>query len=83
MSSGVVKKFDPSKKEHVLWLRGINKGMAKVTEGEKCDVVALMNVNPMGEKIDPVEFAYQHFTLCMKYTNAVFDGKAYVPEQKM
>jgi len=45
--------------------------------------VALMNDNPMGEKIDPVEFAYQHFTLCMKYTNAIFDGKAHVPEQKM
>ena len=83
MSSGVIKKFDPSDKEHVLWLRSINRGMALVTDGKKCDVVALMNDNPMGEKIDPAEFAYQHFTLCMKYTNAIFDGKAHVPEQKM
>jgi hypothetical protein len=83
MSSGVIKKFEPSQKEHVLWLRSLSTGMGMVTEGKKCDVVALMNDNPMGEKINPTEFAYQHFTLCMKYTNAIFDGKAYIPEQKM
>jgi hypothetical protein len=79
---GIVKKFDPKNKEHVLWLRSINKGMAMVTDGRKCDVVQLMNSNPMGEKVDAVEFAYQHFTLCMKFTNAIFDGTAYIPERQ-
>jgi len=53
-----------------------------VTDGRKCDVVQLMNSNPMGEKVDAVEFAYQHFTLCMKFTNAIFDGTAYIPERQ-
>jgi len=83
MSVNVVKKFDPKDKDHVLWLRSINRGMAMVTDGKRCDVVKLMNDNPMQEKVDPQEFAYQHFTLCMKYTNAVFDGTAFIPEQKM
>jgi hypothetical protein len=45
----------------------------------------LIKENPLPGKpsMDNVmDFAYVHFQLCMKYTNAVLNGEAYVPNQK-
>lgn len=77
-----VKNFDCKNKDHVEWLREIGQAMAKITDGEKMDIVAKANANPMGAFLtQPAEFAYVHFQLCMKYANAVLACDAYVPQK--
>lgn len=81
MAEQIVRGFDCAEKIHVEWLKELGDGMAKVTGGAKCDVVAIMNRNPVGEKLDnPQGFAYVHFQLCMKYANAVLNKAAYIPK---
>lgn len=78
--SSIVKEFNPREQSHVEWLKSLGEGMAKVTEGENSDIIHLMTQNPM--KIiftDIREFAYIHFQLAMKYTNAVLAKDAYLP----
>jgi hypothetical protein len=48
---------------------------------EKHDFMADVNNNPVtDEKIKPQDWAQLHFVLAMKYTDAVFDGTAYIPK---
>jgi len=54
--------------------------MAKVTNGDNCDIIYLMTHNPMNEIFtDFMQFAYIHFQLAMKYTNAVLSKDAFIP----
>lgn len=78
--ASIVQQFDCKNQEHVLWLKSLGKAMAMVTNDEKCDILKVMNDNPMGVKIkDFRDFAMHHFTLCMKYANAVLNNDAFVP----
>ncbi len=78
-----VKAFDPTKKEHVLWLKDIDISMSKASNPEKYGVVDFMsnvNNNPFGIKMkNPMEWAQSHFQLCMKYSQAVLRGVAFIP----
>jgi len=80
-----VKEFDPSNKEHVLWLKEIDISMSKASDPGKYGVVDFMssvNNNPFGIKMsNPMEWAQSHFQLCMKYSQAVLRGIAYIPTQ--
>jgi hypothetical protein len=80
-----VQKFDPTNKEHVLWLQNIDEVMVKVsdpTKGGK-DMFKTVNENPFGIKLEnPIEWAQAHFQLCMKYSQAVLRGIAYIPTQR-
>ena len=81
-----VKKFDPTKKEDVEWLQKIDVSMSKATNQEKygsVDFMKSVNDNPYGIKMtNPMEWAESHFQLCMKFTQAVFRGVAYIPTQR-
>jgi hypothetical protein len=48
---------------------------------EKHNFMADVNNNPVtDEEIKPQDWAQLHFVLAMKYTDAVFDGTAYIPK---
>ena len=80
-----VKQFDCKNIKHVIWLKELGSSMARSIGGGKPDIAKLIKENPLPGKpsMDNVmDFAYVHFQLCMKYTNAVLNGDAYVPNQK-
>ena len=80
-----VKEFDPKNEEHVLWLQRIDESMAKASDQEKYggeDFMKVVNENPFGIKMtNPMQWAESHFQLCMKYSQAVLRGVAYIPTQ--
>lgn len=72
--------FDPTKEEHVKWLKKAGDSFKKSMR-EKHDFMQDVNNNPVSEeKINPQDWAQLHFVLAMKYTDAVFDGSAYIPK---
>ena len=72
--------FDPTDEHHVLWLREVDDAMNQTTNGKKIDVVKVINSNPMKMKEkNMIDWAYTHFQLCMKYSQSVLRGNAYVP----
>ena len=78
--SSISFKFDPTKKEHVEWLKAAGDSFKKSMR-EKNDFMKVVNENPISdEKINPQDWAQLHFVLAMKYTDAVFDGTAYIPK---
>jgi hypothetical protein len=80
-----VKQFDCKNVKHVIWLKELGSSMARSIGGGKSDISKMIKENPLPGKpsMDNVmDFAYVHFQLCMKYTNAVLNGEAYVPNQK-
>jgi len=78
-----VKQFDPKNEEHVLWLQKIDESMSKASNQEKYgneDFMKVVNDNPFGIKMtNPMQWAESHFQLCMKYSQAVLRGVAYIP----
>jgi len=65
-----------------MWLKKIGGVMAKSMDGERIDIISAVNDNPLpgSPSIDnPMDWAYVHFQLCMKYANAVLNGEAFVP----
>jgi arsenate reductase-like glutaredoxin family protein len=73
-------KFDPTKKDHVEWLKAAGDSFKKSMR-EKNDFMKVVNENPISdEKINPQDWAQLHFVLAMKYTDAVFDGTAHIPK---
>jgi hypothetical protein len=80
-----VKNFDCKNEEHAMWLKKIGGVMAKSIGGDRLNLLIPVNDNPLPGKpnIDnPLDFAYVHFQLCMKYANAVLNGEAFVPPKK-
>jgi hypothetical protein len=68
-----------------MWLKRIGGVMTKSVNGERIDLIAAVNNNPLPGRPtieNPVDFAYVHFQLCMKYANAVLNGDAFVPSNK-
>lgn len=77
-----VKNFDCMNEAHVMWLKKVGHVMAQTTEGKRVDLVGTVNGNPLTgqpKMNNPTDWAYIHFQLAMKYTNAVLNGKAFVP----
>lgn len=74
--------FDPENEKHVMWLKSVDEAMNNTTTGQKVDFRKVVNGNPMkvSEK-NMMDWAYTHFQLCMKYTQAVLRGKAFIPEK--
>ncbi len=77
--SRFVKDFDPTKKEHVTWLK-------KMVKTDAMHYVDTLKENPMGMEItqrDILEWAQTVFVLCTKYTKALFDNpkEIYVPQE--
>jgi hypothetical protein len=80
-----VKGFDCKNEDHAMWLKKIGGVMAKSIGGDRINILSAVNDNPLHGKPtieNPIDFAYIHFQLCMKYTNAVLNGEAFVPSKK-
>jgi replication-associated recombination protein RarA len=85
MAELFVKNFDCKNEKHVMWLKDVGAGMAKISAGEKYDIAKHVNNNPIkgNPKMgNPMDWAYIHFQLAMKYTNAVLNGDAFIPSNK-
>ena len=83
--SDFVRNFDCNNEEHVMWLKEVGRGMAKVSAGERYDIIKIANGNPLPGKPkmkNPMDMAEVHFMLAMKYATAVLDGAAFVPSKK-
>jgi hypothetical protein len=80
-----VKQFDPIRESDVLWLQKIDEAMRKASDQEKygsVEFLKIVNDNPYGIKMtNPMEWAESHFQLCMKYSQAVLRGVAFIPTQ--
>jgi hypothetical protein len=78
-----VEKFTPKNQEHVMWLKKMGEEMAQLDPMKQMDLCKLVNQNPMKVMMkNPLDWVYIHFSLVMKYTNAVLAGDAWVPPQK-
>jgi hypothetical protein len=65
-----------------MWLKKVGGDMAKSIGGDHVDIMSVVNDNPLpGNPTieNPMDWAYVHFQLCMKYANAVLNGDAFVP----
>ena len=79
--ASIVTKFDPSKEEHILWLQKVDTAMVGITEQKKIHLDKIVNDNPIvTSKVDMVEWAFTHFQIAMKYTQAVLRGTAFIPK---
>lgn len=77
-----VRSFDSKNEAHVAWLRDVGQAMTRITNGEKVDIIKMVDDNPLPghPKVkDVMDWAYIHFQLAMKYSNAVLNCEAYVP----
>jgi len=77
-----VKKFDCTNESHVMWLKDVGQAMAKATSGQKVHIEQVVNNNPLEghpKMSNMMDWAYVHFQLAMKYTNAVLSCEAFVP----
>ena len=79
-STPLLTKFDAKNKVHVEWLRDLH---FCVKDDPKNAIASMVN-NPLGVKVDPrecvVDWIHWHFALSLKYTGAVFERRAYVPD---
>ena len=77
----IVNLFDPTNEKHVMWLKDVDTAMNQTTTGKKVDIQKVVNDNPMktSEK-NMIDWAFTHFQLCMKYTQGVLRGKAFIPK---
>lgn len=71
----IVQNFDPSMKEHVEWLYLIHKS-AKNIENVRLDTI--FDNNPFGVKVKPIDIPEIQFIMDAKYTDAIFEKKAYI-----
>jgi hypothetical protein len=54
--------------------------METLDPARQMDLSKLVNLNPMGVQMNnPLDWVFIHFSLAMKYTNAVLGGGAFVP----
>lgn len=76
-----VSSFDPTNEKHVLWLKDVDDAMLKASSGEKTDFVKIINKNPIKAKLENVmDWPHIHFQICMKYTQGVLRGAAFIPK---
>jgi hypothetical protein len=81
VTSKFAKDFDPSKAIHVAWL-GKFFDFAENLATKRLDIDTFLNSNPMGiivSKGEMLDWVQIHFTLSMKYAQAVFKGTAIIP----
>jgi hypothetical protein len=75
--------FDPKNESHVMWLKAVDDAMHDSVNMEKVNLQEVVNSNPMKVKVsDMMEWAFIHFQLALKYTQAVLKCEAFVPSKK-
>jgi len=80
-----VKNFNSNSEADVMWLKRVGEITVKSMEGSRVDISKVINDNPIKgnpKMNNPIDWAYVHFQLCMKYANAVLNEDAFVPGSK-
>lgn len=84
MPQEFIAKFDPLNTEHVMWLEGMSRTMVGAGTGTKrVDLEKELKKNPMNIEISKehvLDFPQIHMVLAVKYTNAIFNKQAWIPE---
>lgn len=77
----LLQKFDPTNQTHVAWFKKLTTEMKDLTPKSFTNVV---NNNPITDDVgnlNALDLPEIHMMLCVKYVNAMFDNKAYIPPQ--
>lgn len=80
----LVRSFDSKNESHVLWLKDVGVAMTQITNGEKVDIIKMVNDNPLPgspSMENVVDWPYVHFQIAMKYANAVLNCDAFIPSK--
>ena len=78
--TSLVNGFDPMDKEHVLWLQKVDIGRATITNNKGVNMDGVINDNPITKtSVKMVDWAFIHFQIALKYSQAVLRGKASIP----
>jgi hypothetical protein len=75
--------FDTKNKAHVRWLKKFFDFAENLATARK-PIDEFINTNPMGITVNQseiLEWIHIHFSLAMKYSKDVLNGKAWIPEQ--
>ena len=68
MVNVIVEKFNPTVREHVLWLKYMDYVMEDITNENKRDLSKEINDNPMNIKHkNIIDWPFIHFQLVLKY----------------
>jgi hypothetical protein len=83
-ASAITKKFHPNQPDHVQWMKKLSAAKtsmmnSSIQDQKKHGLKDLMEKNPLGVKINPLEFPIVHMALGFKYCEAVLAGEAYIP----
>ena len=84
-TSRFIKVFEPSNKEHVMWLAHMMDLAESLSPEKAVGLVAEINKNPMKielEARDALDWPHIHFCMSTVYAKAVLRGKAFSPETK-
>jgi hypothetical protein len=77
-----VRAFDCKDESHVMWLKKVGDVTVRAFTYDQINIIKHVNDNPLPGRPTmhtPVEWAYIHFQLCMKYATAVLNSEAFVP----
>jgi|MDTC01.2.fsa_nt_gb hypothetical protein len=78
----VISEFDASNEDHVMWLKNTSQSFKSAMKGEKVDFMKAANNHPFSRKtqITAPDWPEIHFTVSVKYTDAIFEKKAFIPK---
>ena len=73
----IITKFNPTNQAHVQWL-------AKMSQSAKTmkNLESVLKENPLNLSLSTLDAAEIHLILSTKYTDAIFEGTAWIPPQK-
>lgn len=83
ITSKFANQFDPTNSSHVLWLSKMFDFTEKLATN-RLDIDSVLNKNPMGivvKKEEMIDWVQIHFTVAMKYAQAVLKGTAFIPSK--
>lgn len=73
----ILKKFNPEKREDVMFLKKLNDFSKNLSDGRIDDIC---ENNMWKISVKPLDIPQLHFCLAAKYTDSVFAKKAWIPE---
>tara|TARA_B100000287_G_C20275553_1_gene639825 strand:- start:77 stop:328 length:252 start_codon:yes stop_codon:yes gene_type:complete len=78
----ITSEFDPSNEAHVMWLKKTSESFKAAMKGEKVDFMKAANNHPFSRKsqIAAPDWPEIHFPVSVKYTDAIFEKKAFIPK---
>lgn len=83
ITSKFANQFDPTNSSHVIWLSKFF-DFAENLATKRLDIESVFKANPMGivvKREEMIDWVHIHFTVSVKYAQAVLKGKAFIPSK--